>query len=172
MSKEEVHVQSVPSRMLQSETERSVHPSVPLPSSEVVAIDSLQAPGRRPCKHTCRDKTNCLHQCCKIGVLITGATNNPRPERHLGESPLTRSHSPTVATSIETDPQVSTDAIPSEEAQYEELPTGNPPSSAVISANTANYRPCRHICSNKTQCKHQCCKTGVMIIEENSQNRT
>ena len=74
--------------------ERSVHPSVPPPSSEAVAIDSSLAPGRRPCKHTCRDKTNCLHQCCKIGVLITGATENPRPERHLGESSLTRSHSP------------------------------------------------------------------------------
>ena len=26
---------------------------------------------RRPCKHTRRDKTKCLHSCCKIGVLVS-----------------------------------------------------------------------------------------------------
>ena len=132
-------------------------------------------PERRPCRHTCRDKQACGHICCKVGVLVEQSTSTHThheapsragvPHNHF-PPPLvnTRNHPATPSAGIESPGSGDSRAPPSP------IPTNPEHVNLRNSTSNIQYRPCLHQCSDKTMCKHQCCKTGVRVSPEEATN--
>ena len=100
---------------------------------------STCATPRRSCKHICQNKQQCKHMCCKIGVKI-----DPRRLESLNEETTVIATPPSPAPRTQTPPDRNLHHITTSEEQ--EL----------------SRRPCKHVCRNKAECKHQCCKEGVL----------
>ena len=146
---------------------------------------------RREDLATCRDKTKCLHSCCKIGVLVSKDELMVHHDLHSAQPPMdqpvthtnfTPAHSidahpdMTTITCTNTENRIHAHAIETNSSERSLarptrlMPHTQPPPqgsnsdpNATETANRDNYRPCKHQCGNKTLCKHKCCKEGVRI---------
>ena len=114
-----------------------------LPTRNTPAEPAPTSARTEPCAHRCFNKMRCKHPCCKITDPESGNPHLPEPVSAAMQVPTT------------------TDS-PSE-PHAENLTPAPLPSTPSSPPTSVTHRPCKHICRDKANCKHRCCKVGVPI---------